>query len=95
VLDRPLALKWPRDNFSLSHFALPFPADDPVYGALGDGSKAKLPLGHLNLRGESGVLRISDGLLLRLRHNPFYPMLESHAIEWLNQRLTEGSRPPK
>jgi hypothetical protein len=42
----------------------------------------------LNLRGESGVLRISDGLLLRLRHNPFYPMLESHAIEWLNQRLT-------
>ena len=89
VLDKPLGLKWPRDNFSLSHFALPFPADDPVYGALGDGSTPKLPLGHLNLRGESGVLRISDGLLLRLRHNPFYPMLESHAIEWLNQRLTE------
>jgi alpha-beta hydrolase superfamily lysophospholipase len=88
LLDDPLGLKWPKDNFSLSHFALPFPEDDPVYGALGDTSKPKLPLGHLNLRGESGVLRISDGLLLRLRHNPFYPLLESHTMEWLNQQLS-------
>lgn len=87
LLDKPLNLKWPRDNFSLSHFALPFPEDDPVYGALGDNFKPKLPLGHLSLRGESGVLRISDGLILRLRHNPFYPLIEAHTIEWLSQRL--------
>jgi alpha-beta hydrolase superfamily lysophospholipase len=87
LLDDPLDLKWPRDNFSLSHFALPFPENDPVYGALGDTSKPKLPLGHLNLRGESGVLKISDALLLRLRHNPFYPLLEFHSMTWLDQQL--------
>jgi hypothetical protein len=30
---------------------------------------------------------ISDGQLLRLRHNPFYEYTENHAIEWLQQAL--------
>ena len=29
----PTGLEWPRHVFSLSHVALPFPPDDPVYGA--------------------------------------------------------------
>ena len=33
VIDvRPLGLAWPRDVFSLSHVAIPFPMTDPVYG---------------------------------------------------------------
>ena len=33
---QPLGLEWPRDLFSLSHVALPFPQSDPVYGNLAD-----------------------------------------------------------
>ena len=29
---RPLGLAWPTDLFSLSHIAMPFPPDHPVYG---------------------------------------------------------------
>ncbi len=32
LTEEPLGLAWPADMFSLSHVALPFPADDPVYG---------------------------------------------------------------
>ena len=30
--ERALDLAWPRNVFSLSHVALPFPPDDPLYG---------------------------------------------------------------
>jgi hypothetical protein len=73
--------------FSLSHAAVPFRSDDPLYGTAEATRKTGLPLGPLNVRGESGVLRISDGQLLPLRHNPFYEYTESRTIEWLQQAL--------
>jgi len=74
---------WPAGVFSLSHVAVPFRSDDPLHGTAEATRKTGLPLGSLNARGESGVLRISDGQLLRLRHNPFYDYTENHAVEWL------------
>jgi hypothetical protein len=76
----------------LSHVAVPFRPDDPLYGTAEATRQTGLPLGSLNVRGESGVLRISDGQLLRLRHNPLYEYTEKHAIEWLQQTLnSKGS----
>lgn len=80
--EQQLSLEWPGGIFSLAHAALPFPADDPIYGANENGDQP-LPLGALSLRGESGVLRISDGQILRLRHNPFYRNMEDRIVEWL------------
>jgi hypothetical protein len=83
----PLNTAWPEGVFSLSHVALPFSPDDPLYGTAEATRKSGLPLGSLNARGESGVLRISDGQLLRLRHNPFYAYTENHASDWLPHAL--------
>jgi alpha-beta hydrolase superfamily lysophospholipase len=78
-----LDLEWPRELYSLSHIALPFPRTDPLYG---DGSGAASPgvrLGDLALRGERGVLRVSAGEMLRIRWNPFYPYLERRTLEFV------------
>jgi hypothetical protein len=83
----PLNTAWPAGVFSLSHVAVPFSPDDPLYGTAEATQKTGLPLGSLSVRGEQGVLRISDGQVLRLRHNPFYEFTESHALGWLQQAL--------
>jgi alpha-beta hydrolase superfamily lysophospholipase len=75
--DQPLDLSWPRQVYSLSHVALPFPADDPIYG---DGSGRQDPnaisIGTLEPRGERNMLRVPYASLLRLRYNPFFPYME-------------------
>lgn len=68
-----LAAAWPATVFSLSHVALPFPPNDPLYGA-------DAPLGAVNPRGERGVLLIPEANLMRLRHNPFFDYLAQEAI---------------
>lgn len=79
---QPLGLQWPSGVFSLSHVALPFPPDDPVYGN-GSGAKTnQIALGHLEVRGEGGVLAIPPRVLLRLRYNPFYSYLEQRVREF-------------
>lgn len=68
-----LDLRWPPEVYSLAHVAIPFPEDDPLYGATAAPSATlRVPLGNLALRGERHVLTISPGDLLRLRHNPFH-----------------------
>lgn len=71
------ALRWPPDVVSLSHVALPFRPDDPVYGVLpGSGAHGLPSLGALALRGEEGALQFPLGSLARLRSNPFWPLVE-------------------
>ncbi len=83
---QPLPLRWPPRVYSLSHVALPFPPDDPIYGtSVPPGSQA-IFLGRLDLQGERGLLAVPADNLLRLRHNPFFPYLE--------QRVTEFLQPP-
>ena len=76
---------WPLGIYSLSHIAVPFPADDPVYG---DGSGLSdddpgFAFGALAPRGEQGVLRLSPAYFLRTRYNPFFAFQERYLLEWL------------
>lgn len=88
----PLPLAWPPGVYSLSHVAVPFPADDPIYGAEPrPGPSWGLPLGTLELRGERGLLRIPVDSLIRLRFNPFFPYLEGKVVGFVD---TLVGRPP-
>jgi alpha-beta hydrolase superfamily lysophospholipase len=77
-----LDLAWPRGVISLSHVALPFPADDPLYGQTPPELEGELFLGAIPIQGERGLLRLSADWLLRLRHNPFYDYLETRVLGW-------------
>jgi alpha-beta hydrolase superfamily lysophospholipase len=75
---------WPMRIFSLTHVALPFPPDDPVYGGPAAGKSPGIQLGNLDLRGERGVLRITGTGLLRLRWNPFFDYQKSRTLDFMN-----------
>ena len=82
----PLNLEWPGSVYSLSHVALPFSPDDPLYGDIDPKDTSKLRLGNLALRGERGMLKISDSALMRLRWNPFYAYQEDRILSFLGLR---------
>jgi alpha-beta hydrolase superfamily lysophospholipase len=75
--------EWPAGIFSLSHVALPFPPEDPVYGGPSAGESPGIQLGSLDFRGERGVLRVSGTDLLRLRWNPFYDYIQSRTLQFM------------
>ncbi|MGC1955508.1 MAG: alpha/beta fold hydrolase [Gammaproteobacteria bacterium] len=80
----PLNLVWPRGVISLSHVALPFPPDDPLYGQQPSTSDDLIFLGQMAIQGERGLLKLPGDWLLRLRHNPFYALLETRLLEWVD-----------
>lgn len=80
---QPLNLAWPRGVISLSHVALPFPPDDPLYGERPPADDTILFLGYLPIQGERGLFALSSDWLLRLRHNPFYTYLEERVLAWI------------
>lgn len=85
ITDSILELQWPKDIFSLSHVALPFPENDPLYGNHPEDKNPEgLHLGDIALRGERGVLSISGTDMMRLRWNPFYPYIESRVFNFLD-----------
>jgi alpha-beta hydrolase superfamily lysophospholipase len=71
-------LEWPETLVSLSHVALPFPPDDPVYGLNPGSGRAGIPsIGSWLFRGESGAVTISLGSLTRPRSNPFWSLIDA------------------
>jgi hypothetical protein len=80
----PLNLSWPRGVISLSHVALPFPPEDPLYGQGPPGKKDIIFLGQMAIQGERGLLKIPSDFLIRLRYNPFYAFLETRVLKWLD-----------
>jgi alpha-beta hydrolase superfamily lysophospholipase len=80
----PLGVDWPTGVISLSHVALPFPMDDPLYGARPYDSDEILHLGNITFQGERGLLKFPADWLLRLRHNPFYDFQERRALDWVD-----------
>ena len=80
--DIDIDFEWPHDAYSLSHVALPFAADDPLYGPA-DIKSPGIRLGVMTLRGERGILRIPASDQLRLRWNPFYPYMEKRMMAFL------------
>ncbi len=83
--DDEIELAWPGGLFSLSHVAIPFPPDDPVYGGVpqaGTG-EAAISLGSIIIRGERNLLLIPDNYFLRLRYNPFFAYLSNRVLAFL------------
>ena len=85
ISSEPLGLSWPASVLSLSHVALPFPPDDPLYGQRPPHDAGTIFLGQLAIQGERGIFALSPDWLLRLRHNPFYAFLESRALDWVGR----------
>lgn len=84
----PLGLAWPRMVYSLSHVAIPFPTDDPVYGVPEKPSQEPhMHIGQLMLRGERDVLELSAADLLRIRSNPFHAYMEQRIRATLAEEL--------
>jgi alpha-beta hydrolase superfamily lysophospholipase len=83
ISESELGLSWPEDLYSLSHVALPFPPDDPLYGGRATEKSPGIHLGDIALRGERGVLQIPASDILRLRWNPFYSYVERRILSFL------------
>jgi alpha-beta hydrolase superfamily lysophospholipase len=77
-------LSWPNDIYSLSHVALPFAPQDPVYGGEEALTSPGIDLGLVALRGERDLLSISASSMLRLRYNPFYTYQSERIHSFLN-----------
>ena len=80
----PIDYRWPDSTFSLSHIALPFPPDDPLYGTERPAGSNELFLGDPNFIGETGQLVFPASWLMRIRHNPFYEFLEQGTVNWIS-----------
>jgi hypothetical protein len=82
ITQEPLNLEWPRGIYSLSHVAVPFSPDDPLYGDREDLKKKGLfVLGMVEPRGEKGVLQVPIDQFMRLRYNPFFVYMERRIVE--------------
>jgi alpha-beta hydrolase superfamily lysophospholipase len=89
---RPLNLSYPPGIFSLSHVAIPFPMDDPLYGIQPDPqtkSEFGYSLGTIEARGERGALIVDQDYLTRLSCNPFF----SYLLERVDDAISRPSGP--
>jgi hypothetical protein len=74
---RDTDLQWPETLVSVGHVALPFRADDPVYGIDRGSGHAGVPsIGTWLFRGESGAVTVNLGSLTRPRANPFWQLID-------------------
>lgn len=91
VATRALPLAWPTGVYSLSHIALPFPVDDPLYGLQPRPEPDYgIRIGTLELRGERGALSVGAEQLQRIASNPFHPYL----IERIDEGIRRDTRGP-
>jgi alpha-beta hydrolase superfamily lysophospholipase len=87
VQARGLGLSYPFDVYSLSHIALPFPTSDALYGTEPDPAEHfGVRLGAMAVRGERGVLIVSQDFLTRMSSSPFFP--------YMLERVEEGMGAP-
>jgi alpha-beta hydrolase superfamily lysophospholipase len=95
----PVGLAWPRDVYSLSHVAVPFPPSDPVYGRDDmAGAPPVIRLGLLSPRGERAVFSVPSDTLMRLTCNPFFEYLQRRLTTWIGvsrEGATSSSSPPR
>jgi hypothetical protein len=92
VDEAPLGLAWPDQLFSLSHLAVPFSPNDPLFGIEPDTSvDYGWRLGRLAPRGEKGVLQVPIDQFMRLNCNPFFP----YQLERMRAFVTATGAPPQ
>lgn len=83
----PLSIAFPREVFSLSHVAMPFPLDDALYGTQPTTEESfGVALGTIVARGERGALIVPVDTLQRINANPFFP--------YLLERIARGIEDP-
>lgn len=88
-----LGAEWPAGVYSLSHVAVPFRPDDPLYGIAPPGAGHRYHLGNLILRGEKGLLTTPVEGLMRLRCNPFFGYLERRIGDAMRRDLAAPVAP--
>ena len=74
----PLGITYPPYIFSLSHVAIPFPMNDPLYGMTPspeEKTRYGVSLGTMAARGERGALIVNMDSLFRTTSNPFFPYM--------------------
>jgi len=81
--ERLLDVSWPQNVFSLSHVALPFPPDDPLYGYAAPRDDHHIQLGRVEIRGENGVLNVPGWMLTRQRSNPFHAYMAGRITDFV------------
>ena len=87
-----MELLYPVEIFSLSHVAVPFPLNDPLYGLHPDPKGEEqfgVSLGTLSARGERGALIVDADFLFRIASNPFFPYM----LERIEQGITASKAP--
>ncbi len=91
---RPLGMAYPSSVYSLSHVALPFPVDDPLYGLQPRMDEDYgIRIGTLVLHGERGALSVAAEQLMRLGSNPFYGYLAGRVDEAIAADLPPPAGP--
>lgn len=77
--------QWPKQTYSLSHVALPFPESDELYGPHRKQIHNRIQIGAGASKGERGVLSVPSSEMLRQKWNPFF----NYMIEKMDQRIIE------
>jgi len=87
---QPLAIDYPAGLYSLSHVAIPFPAEDGLYGSAPvKKNEFGISFGTLSLRGESAVLIMGLDSIMRATSNPFYPYM----IKRIDHQISCSDKP--
>jgi alpha-beta hydrolase superfamily lysophospholipase len=92
IVRHPLSRYYPKEMYSLSHVALPFPVNDALYGIEpGKGESYGVQLGTVAVRGERGILVVSMETLMRASCNPFFDyQLERIAVAITGRETARG-----
>lgn len=89
---------YPKGVFSLSHGAVPFPMDDPLYGLMPSPEEATrygVNLGNITIRGERGALLVPMEAMLRMSSNPFFPLLLDQVEEGIDDPRPPAAAPAR
>ena len=87
IMETPLGLAWPPQIISLSHLAVPFRPDDPLFGIAPDLTvDYGVRLGLMAPRGERGVLAVPMDQWMRLNCNPFYDYMDGRIRAGLDKK---------
>ncbi len=89
------SLFWPKGIYSLSHVALPFRPDDPLYGGRAKTPDNRIQLGNITVKGERGILKIPAADRLRLRWNPFSAYLYKRIHDFTGLESSSTIRPKR
>lgn len=93
VTTTELGLSWPDDVYSLSHIAVPFAQDDPLYGNDPRSEDPGIRLGRLALHGENGTLSIPPTMMTRQRWNPFHAFMTTRIAEFVRKHMAGTANP--